>query len=235
MKGILYLIPATIGESPIAKSIPDYNRKITGNLKHFVVENVRSARRFLKKLIPEISIDELNILELNEHTPPDEIPALLSPLLDGHDIGLLSEAGLPCVADPGALLVRMAHENKIKVCPLTGPSSVFLALMGSGFNGQNFTFHGYLPIDKKERVKSIKTLEQLAYQNDQTQIFIETPYRNLQLLEALIQTCKAHTCICLAVNLTTTDELITVMTTEDWKRAKWPDIHKKPAVFLLYH
>lgn len=234
MKGILYLIPSTLGETSPVTILPEQNLKIIEKLHHFVVEDLRTARRFLKKILPGINIDEQVFQVLNEHTKPEEISALLTPLLEGHDLGLLSEAGLPCVADPGALLVSFAHENRLKIVPLTGPSSVFLALMASGFNGQNFAFSGYLPIDKKERMTKIKELETSAYQNDQTQIFIETPYRNVQMMDALIETCRPQTRICLAVDLTSPGEIIITRTAEKWKRMKWPDIQKKPAVFLLY-
>jgi 16S rRNA (cytidine1402-2'-O)-methyltransferase len=234
MKGTLYLLPSTLGETSPINVIPEYNLRITEKLNHFIVEDLRTARRFLKKILPAINIDSLSFHILNEHTRPEEVASMLAPLLEGHDMGILSEAGLPCVADPGALLVSQAHENGVKVVPLTGPSSVFLALMASGFNGQNFAFHGYLPIDKKDRIAKIKDLEKDAYQHDQTQIFIETPYRNQQMMEALVETCQPQTRICLAVNLTMPDECITTSTAGKWKKMKWPDIQKKPAVFLLY-
>jgi 16S rRNA (cytidine1402-2'-O)-methyltransferase len=234
MKGKLYLIPSSLGDEVSSASLPEINFRVIENLHHFVVEDARTARRFLKKVLPGIKIDELSFQILDEHTPPEEVSVLLTPVLDGADMGLLSEAGLPCVADPGALLVGYAHENGIKIVPLTGPSSIFLALMASGFNGQNFAFSGYLPIDKKERAAKIRELESSAYQQDQTQIFIETPYRNQQMMEALVETCRAQTRISLAVNLTSPDEIIITRTVEHWKRMKWPEIQKKPAVFLLY-
>ncbi|MCK9399265.1 MAG: SAM-dependent methyltransferase [Bacteroidales bacterium] len=234
MKGTLYLIPSTLGDTSSSNSLPEINLRVIEKLQHFVVEDLRTARRFLKKILPEIIIDDLSFQILNEHTTPQEVSSLLAPAIEGKDMGLLSEAGLPCVADPGALLVSHAHENGVKIVPLTGPSSVFLALMASGFNGQNFAFSGYLPIDKKERVLKIRELETSAYQQDQTQIFIETPYRNQQMMEALVETCRPQTQICIAVNLTMPDELIITRTAEQWKRMKWPDIQKKPAVFLLY-
>jgi len=234
MKGTLYLIPSAIGDESSSASFPEINLKVIENLHHFVVEDVRTARRFLRKILPGLVIDSLSFQILNEHTPPAEVSALLAPVMEGADLGILSEAGLPCVADPGALLVSHAHEKGIKIVPLTGPSSVFLALMASGFNGQNFAFSGYLPIDKKEKAAKIRELEVLAYQKDQTQIFIETPYRNQQMMEALVETCRLQTRICIAVNLTMPDEMIFTRTTEQWKRLKWPEIQKKPAVFLLY-
>jgi 16S rRNA (cytidine1402-2'-O)-methyltransferase len=234
MKGTLYLIPTSLGESTSPEDFPQINLKIIGKLLHFVVEDERTARRFLKKIIPDIKINDLTFQILDEHTKPEDVANLLTPVIEGNNMGILSEAGLPCVADPGALLVSYAHENAVNVVPLTGPSSIFLALMASGFNGQNFTFSGYLPVDKKERIVRIRELESSAYQHDQTQVFIETPYRNQQMMEALVETCRSQTRICMAVNITMPDEMIITRTVEQWKRLKWPDIQKKPAVFLLY-
>ncbi len=234
MKGTLYLIPSVLGDTaPVSSLPPDIPARVE-KLHRFIVEDVRTARRFLKKIQPGINIDSLTFQVLDEHTRPEEISSLLSPLLEGQDMGLLSEAGLPCVADPGALLVSFAHENGVKVVPLTGPSSIFLALMASGFNGQKFAFSGYLPIDKKERALKIKELESAVYQNDQTQIFIETPYRNHQMMEALTSTCHPQTRICIAFDLTLPGETILNHTAKQWNMHKWPDIQKKPAVFLLY-
>jgi 16S rRNA (cytidine1402-2'-O)-methyltransferase len=235
MKGTLYLIPSTLGESSPAGVLPEIIPETAEKLIHFIVEDIRTARRFLKKIRPGINIDSLSFQILNEHTPPGEIPLLLAPLLEGYNVGLLSEAGLPCVADPGSALVSYAHENGIKVVPLTGPSSIFLALMASGFNGQNFAFWGYLPIDRKERIAKIKELEAAAYQKDQTQIFIETPYRNLHMMEALIESCRPETRICIAYDLTLPGETIQTLTAKQWKVNKRPDFQKKPAVFLIYH
>jgi 16S rRNA (cytidine1402-2'-O)-methyltransferase len=234
MKGTLFLIPSTLGETSPVNILPEKNLEIIEKLHHFVVEDLRTARRFLKKIQPGTDIDTKTFQILNEHTRPEEIASLLFPILDGHDMGLLSEAGLPCVADPGASLVSHAHENGVKIVPLTGPSSVFLALMASGFNGQNFAFSGYLPIDKRERILKIKELEAQAYQKDQTQIFIETPYRNHRMMEALTSTCHPQTRICIAFDLTLPGETIMTYTAKQWNVNKWPDIHKKPAVFLLY-
>jgi len=234
MKGTLYLIPSTLGEDSPLEVLPPVIAQITGKLKNFIVEDVRTARRFLKRINREIVIDELTFLELNEHTPVQEIMDLLTPLLEGKDAGLLSEAGLPCVADPGSTLVSYAHENDIKVVPLTGPSSIFLALMASGFNGQNFVFHGYLPVDKRERIQKIKEIESAAYQKNQTQIFIETPYRNNQMMESLIAACKPETKICVAFDLTLPGETIIQSTAKRLNMNTRPDLNKKPAVFLLY-
>ena len=234
MKGTLYLIPSTLGESSPVSNLPEINSRVIEKLNQFIVEDLRTARRFLKKVLPAIDIDRLAFYILNEHTRPEEISTLLVPLLEGRDMGLLSEAGLPCVADPGAMLVSQAHESGVKIVPLSGPSSIFLALMASGFNGQNFAFSGYLPIDKKERIVKIKELESQAYQKDQTQIFIETPYRNHQMMEALTSTCHPQTRICIAFDLTLPGETVLTCTARQWNMNKWPDFQKKPAVFLLY-
>jgi 16S rRNA (cytidine1402-2'-O)-methyltransferase len=234
MKGTLYLIPSTLGEDSPMNVLPPVIPQVIENLKHFIVEDIRTSRRFLKKVNPAIVIDELSFQILNEHTRQEEIPGLLAPLEEGKDVGLLSEAGLPCVADPGSALVGFAHENGIKVVPLTGPSSIFLALMASGFNGQNFAFHGYLPVDKRERIQKIRELEAAAYQKDQTQIFIETPYRNNQMLEAMVQACKPETKICVAVDLTLESERI-IHSTAKRLNLNRPEISKKPAVFLVYY
>ncbi len=234
MKGTLYLIPSMLGEDSSTDVLPPVIRQVAGELRHFIVEDVRSARRFLKKINPEIIIDECSFLILNEHTPSEEIAQLLTPLNEGHHVGLISEAGLPCVADPGSTLVSYAHENGVKVVPLSGPSSIFLALMASGFNGQNFVFHGYLPVDKRERIQKIKEIETTAFQKNQTQIFIETPYRNNQMLESLIVACKPETKICIAFDLTLPGETIIQSTAKRLNMNTRPDLNKKPAVFLLY-
>lgn len=233
MKGKLYLFPATLGDSPIDRNLPSYHLQLLTQIRHYVVEDLRSARRFLKKACPQIVIDELAFYELNEHTRENEIFQILGPLQKGSDMALLSEAGLPCVADPGAALVEFAHEMKIRVVPLPGPSSIYLALMASGMNGQNFAFNGYLPIDKKERATRIRQLEAEAWQKNQTQAFIETPYRNSQLLESLLSQCRPDTKLCVAVNLTLPDEWICSQSIERWKKGNRPDLQKKPAVFLI--
>lgn len=233
-KGTLYLIPSTLGEDSPVNVLPGIVPETISRLRHFIVEDVRTARRFLKKILPDIVIDDLSFEILNEHTVADEIPALLAPLMEGEDLGLLSEAGLPCVADPGSLLVGYAHENGIKTVPLPGPSSIFLALMVSGFNGQNFAFHGYLPIDKRERLQKIRELETAVYQKDQTQIFIETPYRNQQMLQAITGACRPQTRICIAIDLTLPGETIISGMVSQIREIATIDLRKKPAVFLLY-
>ncbi len=235
MKGKLYLLPSTLGDGSPLSMIPPVVPETIARLRYFIVEDIRSARRYLKKTNPAIVIDELTFLVLNEHTEPGEIPALLEPMIHGNDAGLLSEAGLPCIADPGSLLVGMAHESGITVVPLPGPSSIFLALMASGFNGQNFAFHGYLPIDKKERIQKIREIESAVYTKDQTQVFIETPYRNKQMAEALNQACRPDTRICIAVDLTLPEEKIHHTTAKRLNPDHPPGLNKKPAVFLMYH
>jgi 16S rRNA (cytidine1402-2'-O)-methyltransferase len=233
MKGTMYLIPTSLGDDAPVTILPEYNLGVIKKLTHFVVEDLRSARRFLKKVLPEINIDGLSFYILNEHSTESEIAILPKIMLEGNDLGLLSEAGLPCVADPGAILVGHAHEAGIKVVPLSGPSSIFLALMASGFNGQNFSFLGYLPIDKRERMMKIRELETAAGQSGQTQIFIEAPYRNRQMMDALLESLHPSTNLCIAVDLTLPGEYIRTLPVQIWKKSGYPDINKKPAVFLV--
>ncbi len=232
-KGKIYLIPTLLGDTQLADVLPDGIRGILAGIRHFAVEDLRSARRFLKKIDKQTDIDSLHFQLLNEHSKLEDISLLLQPLLKGNDLGIMSEAGTPCIADPGSLLVSMAHENGIRIVPLTGPSSLILALMASGFNGQNFVFHGYLPVEKRSRSAAIRQLENAAYRNDQTQIFIETPYRNMQMFDAIIESCSPETRLCIAANLTTDDEMIRTRQISGWKK-KPPAIHKQPAVFLIY-
>ena len=232
MKGKLYLIPTPLAPESIDKSIPQFNSQLISSLKYFVVENLRTARRFLKQIDKSININELIINELNEHTPFEQLPGLLSSMLDGNDTGLLSEAGLPCVADPGSQLVGLAHEAGIEVVPLAGPTSILMALMASGFNGQNFTFHGYLPVDKKALAAKIKSMEMTAFKLDQTQIFMEAPYRNNQMLDTLFNCCSGDTRLCIAVDISGENEHISTRSLAGWKKQK-PDIHKRPAIFLI--
>ena len=230
----LYLIPVTLGDTEIDQVIPPHNTEIVPQLRYFIVENVRSARRFLKKSNPEIDIDGLEFYELNKHTDKNQIASYLLPLKSGESMGVISEAGCPAVADPGADVVAIAQREGYKVVPLVGPSSMLMAIMASGFNGQSFAFHGYLPIDATERVKKLKQLEARAYSEDQTQLFIETPYRNHKLAEDLLQHCKPQTRLCIAMNISCEDEYIVTKTIKAWK-GKLPEMHKKPCVFLIYH
>lgn len=232
-KGTLYLIPSMLGESQADAVFPSANREIISNIRYFIVEEIRTARRFLKKICPEINIDSLTFTLYNEHSSSIDISSFLEPLLKGEDAGIISEAGTPCVADPGSLVIRLAHESGIRVVPLVGPSSILLALMASGFNGQQFVFHGYLPIDKPARARRLREIEQEIMKKDQTQVFIETPYRNLQLLQAITETCHESTLLCIATSLTTSEESIITLPIKEWKKKK-PDINKKPTVFLLY-
>lgn len=233
MDTALYLIPVLLGDTPVDKVLPAYNKEIVVAIKHFIVEDVRSARRFLKKVDKEIDIDTLQFYPLNKHTSSTDIASYLKPLQEGHSMGVISEAGCPAVADPGADVVAIAQRKGLKVVPLVGPSSIIMSVMGSGFNGQSFAFHGYLPIDPSARVKRIKTLEQRVYNEDQTQIFIETPYRNNKMLEDILRTCSPHTKVCVAANITCEDEYIRTMTVKEWK-GKQPDLTKIPCIFLIY-
>lgn len=232
-KGKLYLIPSTIGESSVNKVIPSYNVEIINKIDTFIVEEVRTARRFLKKAGILKPIDDLTFLILNEHTKFEEILNYLEVIDNGNNIGLLSEAGVPCIADPGADIVKIAQEKNIDVVPLVGPSSILMSLMASGFNGQNFAFLGYLPIDKKMRSDKIREIERNIYQNDQTQLFIEAPYRNNQLIEALMSTCRNDTMLCIACDVSLDKEFIKTKSITNWKKTKF-DFHKRATVFLLY-
>ncbi len=233
MQASLFLIPVTLGETSIDQVLPAYNREIILNIKHFIVENIRSARRFLKKTDASINIDELTFYELNKHTKPEQIENYLNPIKQGLHVGIISEAGCPAIADPGADIVAIAQRKGYKIVPLVGPSSILLALMASGFNGQSFAFHGYLPIDSNERTKKIKHLEQRIYNEHQTQIFIETPYRNTKLAEDIINTCNPSTKMCIAMNITCEDEFIKTLNVKEWKK-QLPDMDKKPCIFLIY-
>ena len=228
----LYLIPTLLGDTDIEKVIPSYNIQIVRELNVFVVEELKSARHFLKKAAYPRPFDSSEFFVLNEHTAKGEINEMLEPLMNGENIGLLSEAGLPCVADPGSSLVHLCQQEKIKIVPLSGPSSLMLALMASGFNGQQFTFHGYLPIDAKEKAKKIREMENVANKYGQTQIFIEAPYRNKKLLQILVDTCRPETLICVACNITTLEESVITKQGYEWSM-RIPEIDKKPVVFLI--
>lgn len=233
MEVALYLLPVTLGDTPIEKVLPAYNREIISGIKYFIVEDVRSARRFLKKVDSAICIDELTFYTLNKHTSPEDISGYLKPLLEGHSMGVISEAGCPAVADPGADVVAIAQRRNLKVVPLVGPSSIILSVMGSGFNGQSFAFHGYLPIDPAERTKRLKELETRVYAENQTQLFIETPYRNQKMLEEILKTCRPQTKLCIAANITCEGEYIKTKTIKEWQ-GKLPDLSKIPCIFLIY-
>lgn len=233
METALYLLPVTLGDTPVDKVLPPYNREIIVNIKYFIVEDVRSARRFLKKVDPSIDIDGVAFYELNKHTPPAAISGYLQPLVEGHSMGVISEAGCPAIADPGADVVAIAQRKCLKVIPLVGPSSIILSVMGAGFNGQNFAFNGYLPIEPTERVRRLKELENRAYQESQTQIFIETPYRNQKLLEEILRVCRPQTRLCIAANITCDNEYIRTRSLREWK-GNLPELNKIPCIFLIF-
>ena len=237
VNGTLYLIPVTLGDDNIAAllpaSLPPDVIKIAQTLEHFVVESEKSARQFLSAIKTTKPVRELTLNLLNEHTLDKDVAALLAPLLAGKDVGLMSDAGCPSVADPGARLVALAHQKGIRVVPLVGPSSILLSLMASGLNGQQFTFLGYLPVDKAQRVQKLKEIEKRAQTHHETQIFIETPYRNMHMLEAILSTCHANTRLCIASQISLPDEMIATKTISQWKQSKLPDLHKKPTVFLI--
>lgn len=230
--GKLFLIPNLLGDQAPFEVLPLTIRKVIESIDHYIVENEKVARHFIKKLSPKKSQDKLQIQKLNKFTSELEIPEFLNPCLEGHDVAIISDAGCPGVADPGAVIVDLAHQKKIDVIPLVGPSSILLGLMASGLNGQSFSFTGYLPIDKTERKKSLKKLETRSRQENQTQIFIETPYRNNQLIDDMCKALNPMTKLCVAVDLTTEDELIRTKTVKDWCNEKI-DIHKRPAIYLI--
>ncbi len=233
MQASLYLIPVTLGETSIEQVLPTYNKEIILQIKYFIVENIRSARRFLKKVDSNINIDELTFYELNKHTKPEDIENYLNPMINGFHVGIISEAGCPAIADPGSDIVAIAQKKNYKVVPLVGPSSILLSLMASGFNGQGFAFHGYLPIDGAERIRKIKQLENLIHHEHQTQIFIETPYRNQKLVEDIIKHCTPSTKLCIAMNITCENEYIRTLSVKQWAK-QLPDMAKQLCIFLLY-
>lgn len=232
MTANLYLIPVPLVEQEYHLCLPEYNRSIILGLRHFIVENVRSARRFLKGVDSSINIDNLCFYELNKHTAPEEVASYLGVLSVGEHIGVISEAGCPAVADPGSEVVALAQRQGYTVVPLVGPSSILLALMASGFNGQRFAFLGYLPIEAKDRSRAIREAEHRMLSLGETQIFIETPYRNDSLVEELIRQCKPSTKLCIASHLTASDAFIKTKTLSAW-RGKVPKLHKIPTIFLL--
>jgi 16S rRNA (cytidine1402-2'-O)-methyltransferase len=231
--GILYLIPTVLAENTQHHVLPPQVIEVIQKTTVFLVENVRTIRRFISSLQLGINIDKLQFFEINQTTTSQDLIPVFEQLKKGNDVGILSEAGCPGIADPGSLAVAMAHKQHIAVMPLVGPSSILLTLMASGFNGQSFIFHGYLPIEKNERNQAIKNLEQKAIKQQQSQIFIETPYRNMQLLEAILQQCQPTTLLCLGVNVTATDGFVQTKTIQNWKK-QMPDLHKKPTCFVIY-
>ncbi len=234
-KGILYMIPCPISDSTeVYDVVPDANRRVIDTLDYFIVENVRSARRFLSKAGIRRKIDELEFVELNEHTVAGAaVEAMVRPIVAGRSAGVISEAGVPGVADPGALVVEACHRKGIRVVPLVGPSSILLALMASGLNGQSFAFNGYLPVKPPERSKAIKALERRAHQEQQSQIFIEAPYRNIKLMEQILQVCAADSRLTVACDITSPEELIFTLKVAQWRERGLPDIAKRPTIFII--
>lgn len=231
--GSLYLIPVSLGPASTGLTTPADVAARACSLTYFVVENAKTARAELKRLEHPVQLRDLDIRELPEKPGSADLDALLAPLLAGQDAGLMSEAGCPAVADPGALLVRRAHEKGVKVVPLVGPSSLLLGLMASGLNGQSFAFHGYLPVDEETRKRRIRELEAESARHSRTQLFIETPYRNDRMFDALKSTCGPETRLCVARDLTTADEWIATRRIADWKKTATPELSKRPTVFLL--
>ncbi len=231
--GTLFLLPVPLADETSGKTIPAYNTSVINGIKTYIVENEKTARKWLKEMGLTTAQSELEILTYGKHSDKTDLSLYLKALLNGKNVGLMSEAGCPGVADPGSEIVALAHQKGIKVVPLIGPSSILLALMASGFSGQSFSFHGYLPIDKGQRTKRIKELENLSDRLNQTQLFIETPFRNNSLLEELLKTCHPTTQLCIACNITADDESIYTKTIAEWKK-QTPDLHKKPVLFLLY-
>lgn len=230
--GTLYLIPTTLGDNEPLEVLPLSVKKIIEITDHFIVENEKTARRFIKKITPKKSQPSLQLFLLNKYTKDEELPAFLEAIFQGKNVGLLSEAGCPGVADPGAAVVKIAHEKNIKVVPLVGPSSILMAMMASGMNGQNFAFNGYLPIDSQERKRTIKQLEKRAYDFQQSQAFIETPYRNDKLLSDLLTTLSGQTRLCIASDITLPSEYIRTLTINEWKKAS-VNLHKRPTIFII--
>lgn len=236
MTGKLYLIPTPIAEGPFNQFFPAFNAEIINQIDYYIVEELRTARRFLRYAGINKRIDELTFFELNEHTQGVELNEYLQPCLDGHNVGLMSEAGIPCVADPGNVAVAKAHQLDIPVVPLIGPSSLILALMGSGLNGQSFTFHGYLPVGPDDRERRIKALEADAIKTGRTQMFIETPYRNRRMIDSICRVCQPATRLCIAANVTAQDQLLKMQSISKWRKYFSDEknlLGKQPCIFLI--
>ncbi|MFD1294480.1 SAM-dependent methyltransferase [Lutibacter holmesii] len=232
-KGKLYLIPTTLGDNEPLEVLPYSVKKIIEELDHFVVENEKTARRFIKKITPKKSQPSLILYKLDKYAEEIEVSRYLDVCEQGISVGLLSEAGVPAIADPGAEVVKLAHEKGVRVVPMVGPSSIVLAMMASGFNGQNFAFNGYLPIDASERKKAIKDLERLSKEKKQSQIFIETPYRNEKMFTDLKSALAPSTKLCIACDITLQNEYIKTLEIKDWKKER-PDLHKRPTIFVIH-
>ncbi|WP_250432665.1 SAM-dependent methyltransferase [Hanstruepera flava] len=232
-QGKLYLIPTTLGESNPLDVLPITVKRIIERIDTYIVENEKTTRRFIKSIAPEKSQPGLKLFKLNKHTEPQDIPTFLEPCLSDQDVGLISEAGCPAVADPGAEVVKIAHERNIQVVPLVGPSSILMAIMSSGLTGQSFAFNGYLPIDKNDRKRELMRLERLSQQQNQSQLFIETPYRNNAMLEDICKSLHDETLVCVACDITLQTEYIKTKTVREWKKNS-ADLHKRPALFIIY-
>lgn len=234
MEPALYLIPVTLGATPLEQVLPAYNRSVILGIRHFIVEEVRSARRFLKQVDRNVDIDALEFYPMGKHADAARFARYLAPLRQGHPMGVISEAGCPAVADPGADVVAIAQREGLRVVPLVGPSSILLAVMASGFNGQSFAFHGYLPIDPAARARRLKQLEALTVSENQTQLFIETPFRNAKMVADILRTCRPQTRLCIAAGLTTPEEYVRTLTVKQWQGTKIPELSKVPAIFAIY-
>lgn len=232
-KGKLYLIPVTLGDISPFEVLPLSIKKVIEGIDHYVVENEKTARRFIKSIVPSKSQPDLVLFPINKYTDTAEVPSFLDPCFQGHNMGVMSEAGVPGVADPGADVIKVAHQKGIQVIPLVGPSSILMAVMASGLNGQNFAFNGYLPIDNMERRKKIKELESRSFNEQQSQLFIETPYRNNKMMEELLVQLHAETEVCIACDITLPTEYIKTMSVNLWKK-QVPDLHKRPTIFMIH-
>ena len=233
MPAALYLIPVTLGETSIEQVLPPYNHEVIMGIRHFVVENIRSARRFLRQTDKAFPIDDCTFFEMGKHADEKQFSQYLQPLRERKPVGVISEAGCPAVADPGADIVRIAQREGLRVVPLVGPNSMIMAVMSSGLGGQSFAFNGYLPVDASDRSKRLKSLESRAWTEGQTQLFIETPYRNEKMFQALVSTLRPQTRLCIAAGITTADEYIRTLPISEWKKTKLPDLSKIPAIFLI--
>ena len=233
MVSALYLIPVTLGETPIEQVLPSYNHEIIMGIRHFIVEDIRSARRFLRQTDKGFPIDDSTFYEMGKHADEKLFSQYLQPLREGKPVGVISEAGCPAVADPGADIVSIAQREGLRVVPLVGPNSMIMAVMSSGLGGQSFAFNGYLPVDAADRAKRLKALETRAWTEGQTQLFIETPYRNQKIFQSLLAVLRPQTRLCVAAGITTKDEYIRTLRISEWKNTKLPDLSKVPAIFLI--
>lgn len=233
MPAALYLIPVTLGETPVGQVLPSYNREVIMGIRHFIVENIRTARRFLRQTDREFPIDDSTFFEMGKHADERLFSQYLQPLREGKPVGVISEAGCPAVADPGADIVGIAQREGLRVVPLVGPNSMIMAVMSSGLGGQSFAFNGYLPVDPSDRTKKLKMLESRAWTEGQTQLFIETPYRNHKMFQSLLAALRPQTRLCIAAGITTPDEYIRTLRISEWRGKELPDLSKVPAIFLI--